>query len=88
MSLQNLAIPPRDGFRLEGKHRDGCRSVARAQTFIVPDGMRFDLKRNGHRGGSTGWLRFKCNDVDRPARALVRWDVVADLIDSGMKGAA
>lgn len=75
----------RDGVIREHDHREGC-FTGRADygpRFIVTDRdrpLRHDLKRNGHKGGSTMWWVFTCNDIRCPARLLVRWDVLAGAV--------
>lgn len=72
----------REGFKLLGKHRDGCYAAARPPAFIVHDEIDFHRKKNGDKGGSTMWHRFICNDTRCHAVMLVRWDVLAQFIDA------
>jgi len=73
----------RDGFKLLGDHVDGCLCVRKYDggKFIVHDGMLYNRRRNGDRGGSTCWHRFRCNDTNCNAILLVRWDTLANFID-------
>ena len=82
----SLSLEPecRDGFKLEGEHRDGCFAAQRAPAFVCFDGYEWKLRQNGHRGGSTMWFRFTCNDPSCMARLLVRWDVIAGFLDPGL----
>lgn len=72
-----------EGFKMLGKHVEGCFCADHAkykQPFIVYEGADFDRRKNGDRGGSTMWHRFKCNDTECGAIAIVRWDVLAEFI--------
>lgn len=73
-----------DGFYMLGEHCEGCRAANDPDglTFIVHEGMHFNRKRNGHRGGSTLWHHFRCNDTRCEARMLVRWDALAAFVSS------
>jgi hypothetical protein len=75
----------RDGYKLEGEHRPDCRAVDDPDglTYIVHGGADHTLRRNGHRGGSTMWQRFRCNDPHCRAAMLVRWDVLARFVKEG-----
>ena len=72
----------RDGFQMVGEHVEGCRAAQDEDgiTFIVYDRPTFDRKRNGHRGGSTLWHSFRCNDTRCEARMLVRWDTLSAFV--------
>lgn len=77
-----------DGFKLETPHAKDCILAERDDPirFIVTDRnhpIDFRLRRNGTRGGSTMWWRFVCNDINCPARLLVRWDVLAEFVNGG-----
>ena len=72
-------------FKLEGEHRKGCWCAGDAEAFIALGGIDWCRKKNGHRGGSTMWLRFNCNDPHCEAVALVRWDALARFITSGIE---
>jgi hypothetical protein len=71
-----------EGVKLFTPHRDGCHAAPDPEhlVFIVHQGVTFDRKINGHRGGSTMWHAFRCNDPFCPAEAGVRWDVLAAFI--------
>ena len=85
-----LKEPLTDGIKLLTPHDDDCwfKGTEREATeFVCYDGAMFNLKRNGHRGGSTMWHRFRCNDPSCGAVAIVRWDVLTDLIAKGLNDA-
>lgn len=69
----------RDGFKLIEEHREGCLAEQDKDgiTFVCHEGYDFRRKRNGHRGGSTMWHRFRCNDINCQAILLIRWDTLA-----------
>lgn len=71
-----------DGFVLIRQHRDGCWGHE-AGGFACYDGT---IKRgpSGKRPGLTKWHCFLCNDPDCDAVALVRWDILSDLVNVGI----
>jgi len=72
----------REGFKLLSEHRDECLAEkSEFGTFVLHDGYEWRRKRNGHRGGTTMWHRFRCNDTDCEAVMMVRDDVLVNFVD-------
>lgn len=70
----------REGFKLIVPHDPACFYTEDGSPFVLEDGIEWDRRRNGDRGGSTGFQRFRCNDPKCPAIAIVRLDVLSDWI--------
>lgn len=81
---------PAEGFKLLGEHRDDCfaKHDEDGLVFIVHGGTDYNRRKDGRRGGSTGWHRFRCNDPGCRAVALVRWDVLARFVNDGIAASA
>lgn len=70
-------ITAQTGFFVKPTHSEKCRLHASGRDeFIVYEGMSHSLRRDGRRGGSTTWHKFRCNDIECGAIAHVRWDVL------------
>jgi hypothetical protein len=70
-------VTPETGLFVKPAHSDKCYLRAQGrEEFIVYDGSVHNLKRNGHKGGSTMWHTFRCNCLDCDAVAYVRWDML------------
>lgn len=59
-------------------HDPECFLRYRDDAFVMHDGMEWDRKRNGYKGGSTAFHRFRCNDPKCPAILLVNVVWLAD----------
>lgn len=71
------AVSAATGFFVKPAHSEKCYLAnGGRQEFIVYEGMTHSLKRNGRRGGSTSWHRFRCNCIECEAIAYIRWDVL------------
>lgn len=77
MRTPSPSVSARTGFFVKPGHSENCRlhDLGREE-FIVYDGMNHNLTRDGRRGGSTTWHKFRCNDIECEAVAHVRWDVL------------
>jgi hypothetical protein len=77
-----------DGIKLFVQHRKGCAfgdgTGSHRHAFAVYDRADLNRAQNGRKGGSTFWHVFRCNDPRCPAEAGVRWDVLAELVASGL----
>ena len=79
---------PASPFKLLVEHREGCWTEGDEYRFIVADGIEWNRRTNGSKGGSTSWTRYRCNDPHCPAIALVRWDALAAFVTAGIEGDA
>lgn len=70
------------GFRVIGKHRAGCWGHE-AGGFCSFAGIARRDKIGGMRSDQYHWFRFQCNDPGCEAEAIVRWDVLAAVINEG-----
>lgn len=81
----------REGFRLEHDHNADCAYVTHPVNGDHPytpdtDNMHaWNLNKRGGRRGAWTWYRFRCNDTRCPATVLVRIDVLAELVSSGVE---
>ena len=82
--MSDMGTPPatkRSGFFVKPAHSAKCYLADQGrEEFIVYDGSTHSLKRNGHRGGSTMWHKFRCNCIDCDAIAYVRWDMLMTFV--------
>lgn len=76
------------GFKLLYPHRDDCwcKDDPDGLVFIVEDGIDHRRDKIGRQGGSTSWTRYRCNDPNCGAVALVRWDVLSRFVTEGVAG--
>jgi hypothetical protein len=73
-----------DGFKLDVPHSEDCLAVTAPRPFVLHDGVEWRRDKRGRRGGSRMWHRFRCNDPKCPSIVLVRWDVLADVVDASL----
>lgn len=76
------------GVKLLIPHRSGCLMVGERHVFVMPDDRPYEFGRDraGRAGGGSLWMRFRCNDPDCEAIAIVRWDRTSSLIDDALEG--
>lgn len=67
----------REGFYLAIPHSDTCFIKDESDPFALHDGYDFSLNKRGTGRGSTGFHRFRCNDMSCEAILRVRFDVLS-----------
>jgi len=83
-----VARGARQGFILSEPHAPDCFCLAKKKDdFVVYDGWESRDRIGRKNSGVCWWHRFKCNDPDCPAVALVRWDVLKEFVSKGLKAA-
>lgn len=71
------------GLRLSEPHRPGCWGHE-AGGFVCYDGTERRYRSGRKHKQGVDWHRFRCNDPDCSAVALVRWDVLSEFINLGV----
>jgi hypothetical protein len=76
-------------IRREWAHREGCGSIAlkrqNPHAVVFVPGCRPDIlrdRRGGNTGKTTTWQVWICNDIECPARVLVRESDLTELVNA------